>query len=164
MKIYQFILLVIVLVGFAFWVGGKLNKEVVYKQVKEQVVLDNLKGKINELKGQLVGEIKSCESAGFDESYGLITYDPHKTNKNVQIASIGSYQFKKSTVQYYYKTLYNQEITGKEAVLIALDDEKAGELATKIIFDTDDGLSNWINCAKKNNSRTKLEVINSLMK
>ena len=157
-------LMALLLLYTIFFIGGKMNYRVVYKSIEKQVILDNLTEKVNELKGQLVSEIKSCESAGYDENYGLITFDPHRTNKKVEEASIGEFQFKKSTVKYYYRTFYGKEITGKEAVLIALDTEKASELATRVIFETEHGLDNWINCSKKYNSQNKLDIINSLIK
>lgn len=163
MKLYKTILIVLILVSVSYLVGSKLNKEIVYKQIEKEIILDNLTEKVNELKGTLVSEIKSCESQGYKEEDGLVTFDPHPTKKSVQIPSFGNFQFKKSTVQYYYKTLYNKDITGKEAILIALDDQKAGQLTTDIIF-KQGALSNWYNCSKKLNSQNKLDIINSLLK
>ena len=154
------IILVAMLVGI-FELGAFLKPNVVYKD--KEVVLDNLVVKVNELKGQLVSEIQKCESAGYDENDGIITFDGNK-NKKVEIPSIGTYQWKKSSIIYYYDTLYQKDITGKEAVLIALDDEKAGQLASDVIFRTDNGLSNWLNCSRKMGSVQKLQVINSLLK
>jgi len=46
MKLYKLILLIII-VGIAFYfIGGKLNKEIVYKQIEKEVILDNLTGKV----------------------------------------------------------------------------------------------------------------------
>ena len=145
-----------------FW-ASVFNQKIVYKQVEKEVILDNLKGKVNQLKGELVADIKQCESGGASEDKALITFDPHPTKKNVQIASLGNYQFKVSTVQYYYTKFYGKTITNKEAVLIALDDTQAGNLASEVIF-RDGALDNWYNCTKAHNSRAKLDVINSLLK
>lgn len=158
-------LLVIVGVGYGLWYyGGRYNSEIVYKQIEKEVILDNLKAKINELKGSLVKDLRQCESGGYVESDGLVTFDPHPTNKKVQIASFGLYQFKKSTVIHYYKTLYNKDITGLEAINIALSEEKSAELASKIIFETENGLSNWLNCSNKINGKGRLEIIRQLEK
>lgn len=142
---------------------GTTKSEVVYKQVEKEVILDNLTGKVNQLKGELIGEIKQCESGGISEDKALITFDPHPTKKNVQIASLGNYQFKVSTIQFYYQKFYSKTITNKEAVLIALDDNKAGELATDIVF-RDGALNNWYNCSKAHKLQDKLNVINTLLK
>lgn len=121
-----------------------------------EVMVDNLGMKINQLKGEMLASLKNCESAGHKESDGIIIFDSNNR------ASIGSYQFQKKTVQHYMKTLYNVEITPKEAVLIALDDEKAGNLASDIIFKTDKGLTNWINCSNKLGLVTQLKMIKKL--
>lgn len=167
-KFFRFVRICIylsILVGLILYAGYMLKVYYPeYKIVEKEVVVDNLSGKIGELKGELLSEIKACESAGRSEDYGLITFDPNPNRKSVEIPSIGSYQFKKATVIFYYKKLYNKDITGKEAILIALDDEKAGDLAKDIIFTTDKGLSNWINCSNKYKSADKLALIKKLEK
>lgn len=163
MKLYKLIIW-LVLIGLAIYGGSKIGDKIEYVNIEKQVLVDNLSVKINELKGSLVSDIQKCESAGYNEDYGLITFDGHKTNKNVEIPSIGTYQFKKATIIYYYDTLYQKDITGKEAVLIALDDNKAGQLASDIIFKTDNGLSNWLNCSNKINGKGRLEIIRQLEK
>ena len=120
-----------------------------------EVKVDTLSTKVRELKEEVLDGLKACESGGAEESAGLIIYDSNK------VASIGSYQFQVKTIIYYYKTLYDKEITKKEAVLIALDDVRARELASDIIFKAD-GLKNWLNCANKNNLRSGLNIIESL--
>jgi len=157
-------ILIILLIGTAcYFIGAKLNKEVVYKVEEKRVVLDNLTEKVNELKGSLVRDLKQCESGGLKESDGLVTFDPHPTKKSVQIPSFGLYQFKKSTVQFYYKKFYNKEVTGLEAINIALSEEKSSELVSEIIF-RDSALSNWYNCSKKLGLEGRLNIIKELQK
>lgn len=163
MKLYKLIIWLI-LIGIAIYGGSKIGDKIEYVNIEKQVLVDNLSVKINELKGILVSDIKQCESAGYNEDYGLITFDPHKTNTKVAPASIGSYQFKKATVVYYYELLYQKDITGKEAILIALDDQKAGQLASDVIFKTDNGLSNWLNCSNKIGAKGRLDIIRQLEK
>lgn len=159
MKIKYKILLVLVLGVVIYYLGGKFNSEIVYKQVEKQVILDNLTEKVNELKGSMLSDLQKCESGGYKEDDGIIIFDSNKQ------ASIGTYQWQKKSVIYYYKTLYNEAITGKEAVLIALDDEKAGELASKVIFETENGLTgNWYNCSKKLGLQSRLNIIKELEK
>lgn len=148
-------LLVAIIIGI-FESGSYLKPQVVYKQVEKEVILDNLTGKVNQLKGELVQDIRNCEGGGYVEDDGLIIFDSNK------VASIGVYQFQKKTVIHYYKQFYNQELTGKEAILLALDEEKANELATKIIFEAENGLSNWYNCSKKINGQGRLNIIKEL--
>lgn len=163
MKLYKSILLVIVIGVVAYFGGAKFSKEVVYRQVEKEVILDNLTGKVNQLKGELVKELRQCESQGYKESDGLVTWDPNPKNKKVQIASFGLYQFKVSTVQFYYKKFYNKDVTGLEAIQIALSEEKSGELASEVIF-RDGALGNWYNCTKAKGLQSKLDVINTLLK
>lgn len=164
MKTIKLVLLVIVLVGGAYFIGGKINKEIVYEQIEKQVILDNLTEKVNELKGSLINDLRQCESGGYVESDGLVTFDPHPTNKKVQVPSFGLYQQKQSFVQNYYKTLYNKDVTGLEAIQIALSEEKSAELTSDVIFKTKNGLSNWYNCSKKLGLQSRLDIINSLLK
>jgi len=100
---------------------------------------------------------------GKDEEWHMKWYQELKGVKKILVPSFGSYQFKKSTVQFYYKELYNKDITGLEAINIALSDEKAGELASDIIF-KENALNNWYNCTKKHNLQGKLDIINLLLK
>jgi len=161
--VYHIVLFVLALLAVAYFVGGKYGSTIQYKQVEKEIILDNLVSKVNELKGGLMSELKACESGGVSEDKALITFDPHPTNKKVQIPSLGNYQFKVSTVQFYYKKFYGKEITNKEAVLIALSDEKAGELASDVIF-RDGSLNNWYNCTKAHGLQNKLDIINLLIK
>lgn len=119
---------------------------------------NSLQNKVEELKSELLDTIESCESASKHEDDGIIVFDSN--NK----ASIGTFQFQKATVIHYYKTLFNKDITGKEAVLIALDSSKARELAKEIVFNSPKGLSNWYNCTQKYGLETQLSIINKLEK
>jgi len=81
------------------------------------------------------------------------TNDPHssisaKCNKrggkrDISCDSWSIMQFKLPTIQYYYKRLYNIELTEKEALMVALDDEKAMALAEDIIFKIKGGIWEW---------------------
>lgn len=157
------VFIIIILLGITYLLGAKISSKVIYRQVEKEVILDNLTAKINELKGKLVSDLKQCESGGVSEDRALIVFDPHPTNKKVQIPSIGNYQFKVSTVQFYYNKFYSQVLTNKESVLIALDDEKAGKLASDIIF-RDGALGNWYNCSKKMGLENQLKIIRELEK
>lgn len=127
------------------------------------VTIDNskklLSTKIEKLKLDIVSTLRACESAGYKENDGIIIFDSN------QKASIGTLQFQKATIIHYYKTLYNTSISGKEAVLIALDDIKAGKLAQDIMFTTKNKASkDWYNCSDKYNLDEKIDIINQLTK
>lgn len=120
--------------------------------------------KVDKLKNDVVDEIQKCESMGYKEDDAIIIFDDNSkgTLKGKDKASLGTLQFKKSTVQHYYKTLYGETITAKEAMLIALDDEKAEALAKDIIFKTKNGYSNWLNCSNKLGIKSKVELVKQL--
>ena len=124
--------------------------------VVSQITTDTLTPKIEEIQNKALADLKACESGGSTEKDGIIIFDSN--NK----ASIGSFQFQKATVIHYYKTLYQKDITGKESILIALDDEKAESLARDIIFTTEKGYSNWYNCSNKIKLQQTLLVLNTL--
>lgn len=136
--------------------------KVEYSIVEKQVVIDNLSEKVNQLKGELIADIKKGESLGKVDCDSMITFDPNVNNKKVEIPSLGCYQYKVSTVQHYYKKLYNQDITRKEAILVAMDENKAGELTRDIVFKEKGGLDNWYNTSKKYDLYNKLAIINKL--
>lgn len=148
-----------------YYAGGRSNlaQNAPTTQVKE-VLIDNLTPKINELKTAILNEIKICESNGYSEDDGIIVFDPNPRNSKVQPASIGVFMFKKATIVYYWKVLYGEEITGKRAVEIALSETESAGLAHDIIFKTDKGLDNWLNCAKKVGAYKQLEIIKELEK
>lgn len=116
-------------------------------------------GKIEKLKNDVVNKIRSCESAGSNEDAGLIVFDSN--NK----ASIGTMQFQVNTIIHYYKTLYGRTITPKEAVIIALDDNKAGELAKMIMFTTNNKAGkDWVNCTNRYDIDKQIDLIKNLEK
>lgn len=126
------------------------------KAYATNIFVDNLTPKIDELKEKAVSTIRDCERAGHSEDDGILIFDSN--NK----ASIGTYQYQKATVIYYYHTLYNKTITPKDAVLIALDDDKAHDLTKDVLFKTKNGTSNWYNCSVKHNIKQQVAVINEL--
>lgn len=123
----------------------------------EYITADNdLKAKIIELKSEVLDKLKKCESGELTEDSGLIVFDSNK------VASIGLYQFQVKTVIGYYKALYGKDITGKEAIEIALSEEKSRKLAEDIIFGEKDGINNWYNCKNKNNLSENITWINKI--
>ena len=146
---------IVAFAGYMIYIAGGIFQP---RAIATPVLFDNLTPKIEELKSKVVADIQKCESKGFKESDGIIIFDSN--NK----ASIGTMQFQKSTIIHYYKVLYGQTITPKEAILIALDDEKAEALAHDIIFKDSKGVSNWYNCANKINAKGRLETIKELAK
>lgn len=150
-------ILVGVLIG-AYQTGAKTVQPItMYAEKKVDVSDMALAEKIDSLKNGVVEKIRKCESAGYKETDGVIVFD---TNNK---ASIGTMQFQVNTVIYYTKKLYGKDITRKEAVLIALDDKLAGDLARDIMFKTSSmAQKDWTNCARKLNSDAEIKIIKSL--
>lgn len=125
----------------------------------EAIVVDKTPEKIDALKVALVQKVSDCERAGHSEEDGIIIFDSNAR------ASIGVLQFQKATVISYYKTLYGKDISGKDAVEIALDKDKAFALAKDIIFTSKNGVAaDWVNCSKKYNLQTQVDLIKQLEK
>ena len=116
------------------------------------------KAKIESLKDTLVNDLATkCETKGYDEPDGVIIFDSNNE------ASIGSFQFQRKTVKFYEKMFSGKDITNSEAIAIAIDHEKAFELAKKIIFeDKGKGVMNWTNCAKRLGLQEMVELIKSM--
>lgn len=142
-------------IGYAIYIAGGIfqPRSIAVDNIIE---VDNLTPKIAELKSNLVNAIQKCESKGHKESDGIIIFDSNNE------ASIGTMQFQRKTVVYYYKILYGKTITPKKAILIALDDEKAEQLAHDIIFKDSKGVNNWFNCANKIDAKGRLATIKEL--
>ncbi len=146
----------------AFIAGSSYFPKTVYQAAAEKIVTienDSLGKKVEELKNEVIADLKNCENAQFGEDDGIIIFDSN--NK----ASIGEFQFQKATVIHYFKRLYGKDITGKEAVLIAIDTEKASQLAKDIIFKTENGVGkDWVICSKNYGLQEKVDMIKSLLK
>lgn len=156
-KVKIAILIMITIYGWSVLIRLVLPKEIIVIEEKK-VIIDNLIEKVKSIKSETINDLRSCESAGYKEDDGIIIFDSNSK------ASIGTFQFQKSTVIHYYKTLYGKDITGKESVLIALDDSKSARLAEDIIFGTKDGYTNWKNCAIKKNIKQSVDIVNKLLK
>jgi hypothetical protein len=121
-------------------------------------VIDLTPAKIQALKDDLVTRLEhECESKGTtsDET-------PNVFDVNGQ-GSYGLWRWQILSVVSYYKKLYGQDITNKQAILIALDDEKARALTTDVIFKAA-GIENWHNCNVKLGLRAQVDAIKFLEK
>lgn len=112
--------------------------------------------KIDALKDEVVAELEKCESGGYSADRGIIVFD---TNNK---ASIGVLQMQKDHVIHFQKKLYGKDVTGQEAVVIAIVPETARPLAKRVLFEIEDGWKEWFNCGRKLNLATKIEYIKKL--
>lgn len=158
--------------GLAFWVASvavvsatiamSISSSTVTATVPD--VIDNTPTKIDALKDEVVASVLSCESAGYKEDDAIVTYDNNQAGslKGKNVWSFGQLQFKVSTIQ-HYSSLRGVTLTQKEAVLLALDTDKASDLAKYVIFDQN-GIDNWHNCAVKLSLQAEVSAIQKLSK
>ena len=170
-KTVVLLVLVVAVWGFVGITKLKQLTNTIYNtRIVEHDIGVSLVIKIGELKDQVVQDIKKCESAGYDEDDAIVTFDPQQSKKstcskigstNQDCYSFGTYQFKTNTVKYYYEMLHGEELTTKEALMIALDDNKAEQLTKEIVFDVQGGIFNWT-CHKFINGKNRVEFIKQL--
>lgn len=135
---------------------GRVTTSPVFVQAEDKSS-ELFQAKIDLLKKETVDLIMKCESGGFSEDDGIVIFDSNSKG------SFGQFQFQKSTVIHFYKLLYGKTITGKEAVMIAMDTDKARELATDIMFTTKNKAGkDWVNCEKKFNVDAQIDLIKKL--
>lgn len=145
-----------------------LNKQEAAREMSEAeriaasaLTTERLEVKVRELKDEVLYRIRngadgvSGESSGYVAAAGSLFYtnDPSRSNKDVcqriggrrhiECDSWGSWQFKLTTIIHYHEVLYGETLTEVEALLIALDEEKAKALAEAIIFGVEGGVWNW---------------------
>lgn len=152
----------VALLLIAGYAGREFWPNTVYAVKNNEIVNDSLSKKIEQLKWDVVDRLQACESAGHTEEYGLVTFDPDSTGKSANIPSYGPLQFKKQTVIEYSKSLNGKDLSGKQAIELALDADRARDLAYHIIFDVQGGIWNWKNCADKLKLGDDIGVIRKL--
>lgn len=107
---------------------------------------------IEEMKNDVLDRLTKCENPN-DKP---IVFD---TNG---IASVGKFQWQPHSFQHYWLKKTGDKISEKEAVIYALDDAKARELAAYVIFETDNGSKkDWVNCTKWHDLDTLISFIKS---
>lgn len=157
---------IVLLAIIVFGVGAKYIEPFLDKEIEAiaaprveaaEIEVDRLDVKVDELKKEVLDTLEKCESAGHKAEDGIITFD---TNNQ---PSIGQFQFQRDTVIYYHQKMTGETITRQEAVQIAIDDERARELASYIIFETNSGVAkDWVICSRNYGLQSKVDVIKSL--
>ena len=124
---------------------------------------DSLPAKIEVLKNEVVESIWKLESNASTED-GIVVIDDNKAKSlpRKDKLSYGCMQFKVSTVQHFQKVVYQKDVNNYDAIMIALDCQKAKEFAKDVIFKTQGGLWDWSVATKE--MGMKVEIIKSLEK
>ena len=130
-----------------------------------------LEEKIEQLKQDLLDDLRLEEIRGYENRSLIIVFDPLKKDLascrkiggvKLHCYSTGEFNFKIATVQHYYSKFYGEKLNDKEAMLIAMDSELSRELAYEIIFNEIGGYRNWLNSGKKINAHDRITFIRSL--
>ena len=160
-------LIILALFGIAMGYGAYLdftNKPVTYtasainsivKVTKAERTPDRLDKAISKMKRDVVLRIRDKESRGFDPKDGELfyTHDSSKSmraicektggKRNLECESWGVMQMKIPTIQLWYTQLGRGTISEKDAMLLALDNEKAMQFAEDVIFNIKGSVWAW---------------------
>jgi len=134
-------------------------KDIKYEAIKEQLdIIDSLEGSrlevVQKLKDNVIDKIRYKE-VNIEVANGDLFYvnDPYLAisdscnriggQRNIDCDSWGVMQFKITTIIYYYERFNDKKLTQVEALVLALDEEKARKLAERIIFEEVGGVWNW---------------------
>lgn len=102
------------------------------------------------MKGDVLDRLSKCENPQGKP----IVFD---TNG---VASVGNFQWQPHSFAHYWEKKTGVKLSEKDAVIYALDDTKARELASYVIFETDKGVSkDWVNCSKWHGLQTLVDFI-----
>ncbi len=117
---------------------------------------ETLESKVDALKDEVLDTLAKCESAGRKEEDGIAILDSNDKG------SYGPFQFQRKTV-IHYMAQRGTPVNGRDAIILALQGDKARALAKYIIFDTKAGVENdWYNCSNKHNLQVEVDIINKL--
>jgi hypothetical protein len=120
------------------------------KETREMVDIDAAKEKVIDM-------LEKCESGGKNEEDGIVVLD---TNN---VGSYGVVQWQRKSVMHYHHKRTGEKLNGRDAILLALDRERARDLAKWVIFDTDAGVAtDWVNCSRMHGLQTRVDLIKEL--
>ena len=154
--LYIIIYALVVLGILAIAYFSQQKPEIQYIDNTNTVVIDTTKEIIAKEKGNILDDLKECECT--EKNYKekeCFNWDDGGAKKDR--TSWGRYMFKISTVQLYIKG-----ISDWDAIQLAMDYNEARELASKIIFETPNGLSNWKICTIKKNLQSRVLFVKQL--
>jgi hypothetical protein len=141
-----------------WWLGRKIEAT---NEIINEVVIDKsdekFAAKIDVLKDEVVAELAKCESGGRKEEDGIVILDSNDKG------SYGVMQWQRKSVQHYYKLRTGTEINGRDAIILALQGDRAKDLAKWVIFETKSGVAkDWVNCSKWHGLQSKVDMIKKI--
>jgi len=145
---YCAIIVAILLIAYL----SQRKPEIKYVEKQNTIVIDTTQQIIDKEKNNILDTLEQCESKG---NANAINWEDNCTGKNR--ASFGAYMFKVGTIQGFVKGL-----TDFQAIALASDPAQSRQLAGHIIFETPNGVANWLNCANKNDLFTRVNFVKKL--
>ncbi len=128
----------------------------------EERINERIEAKITVLENELLETLSiGCETLGVEDPDGAIVYDTAASGDSRRM-SIGAFMFQRRTIKHYIKMRDGINITNAEAIAIAIDREKASDLARYVIFEKGKVKNEWYNCNIKNSLDGQVKLINSL--
>lgn len=119
---------------------------------------DRLDKKIRQLKDEVLDGLQKCESGGRKEEDGIVVLDSNDKG------SYGPFQWQRTSYMHYYEKMTGQKISGRDAIIHALQTDKARALAEYVIFETPAGVSkDWVICSRNYGLQSKVDIIKELM-
>jgi len=137
--------------------GNKVHAEAPKPILVQTAFADTtMEAKVDALKEEILDTLMQCESAGRKEEDGIAILDSNDKG------SYGPFQFQRTTVMFYMEKK-GEPINGRDAIILALQGDKARDLARYVIFETDAGVAkDWVNCNRKHGLQTQVDLIKKL--
>lgn len=131
--------------GFNAWLQFEEGRTLVaHAEVATTTEMTAIQGKtIDQLKDEVIAKLSHDENSDPDKV--PFKWDDNKkgTLPAKDKPSYGCMQYKNSTVQRHYKAIHGESISNLEAVLLALDCDKAKALAREAIFGAPNAIEEW---------------------
>jgi hypothetical protein len=109
---------------------------------------------VEEMKADVLDRLSKCESGG-NSDVGIVFDSNGK-------ASIGVFQWQIASFQHYWFKKNGEKLSNKDAIVYALDEDKARDLASWVIFETNKGSgSDWVNCTNWHDLDALVDFIKS---
>ena len=156
--IAAFLLFTLAAPAFSSWLDKEnASSNLTYLAAPPVYAAVTMESKVEDLKESSLDRLAACESAGKKEADGIAILDSNN------VGSYGPFQFQRKTVMHSEQLRTGKSINGRDAIILALQGDKARELAKWIIFDTKAGVANdWVTCSKKLGLQSEVDIIKKL--
>jgi hypothetical protein len=134
-----------------------INTIVAPKAEAAVITPDRLEVKVRQLKDEVLDTLMKCESGGRKEEDGIVVLDSNDKG------SYGAFQWQRTSYMHYYEKMTGNKISGRDAIIEALQTEKARKLAEWVIFETNAGSGkDWVICTRNYKLQAKVDLIKEL--